>query len=317
MSDTTRDLSHQNGYAFWRRLLIYQAERFPVLAHGVMIAAFTFSAVSYSRICRGAEGFIEWVDFAIGVFITVSLFFLVRIFDEFKDQEDDRRYRSYLPVPRGLVTLRELRWLGIATVAAQVMVLLLLQPRMLYLYMLVLVYLSLMGVEFFVPTWLKARQILYITSHMFIIPLIDLYASGLDWLLADAEPHLGLLWFFAVSYANGLVLEFGRKIRTSDQEEPNVVSYTGLYGTKGGVRIWLGLLAATFLLAIGASAYAGYGAVAYVVLAVFFAMGALPGFLWLQRPTVQRSKYIEYASAGWTVLMYLSLGAVPMLERLV
>ena len=48
---------------------------------------------------------------------------------------------------------------------------------------------------------------------------IDLYSSGLDWKLDNAEPHLGLLFFFAVSYMNGLVLEFGRKIRTPEKEE--------------------------------------------------------------------------------------------------
>jgi len=47
-----------NNQSFIRRFLTYQKERFPFLAHGVMISAFTFSAVSYSRICRGEEGFI-------------------------------------------------------------------------------------------------------------------------------------------------------------------------------------------------------------------------------------------------------------------
>ncbi len=45
---------------------------------------------------------------------------------------------------------------------------------------------------------------------MFIIPLIDIYASGLDWFLAGVPPPRGLLFFFAVSYMNGIVLEIGR-----------------------------------------------------------------------------------------------------------
>ena len=99
----------QNTDPFYKRIFQYQKERFPVLGHGVLISAFTFSAVSYSRICRGAEGFIPIKDFLIGIWATITLFMLVRIFDEFKDKEDDAKYRSYLPVPRGLVSLKELQ----------------------------------------------------------------------------------------------------------------------------------------------------------------------------------------------------------------
>jgi len=306
----------QNNLPFYRRFLIYQKERFPFLVHGIMIAAFTFSAVSYSRICRGEEGFIEISDYLIGVFATVTLFFLVRIFDEFKDKDDDAKYRTYLPVPRGLISLKELRIIGWVVGLAQIAVLAIFQLEMLYLYGIVLGYLFLMGVEFFVPTWLKERQILYITSHMAIIPLIDIYASGLDWLLGGSNAHWGLAWFFAVSYMNGLVLEFGRKIRTPESEEEGVVSYTGMYGTKGGVVIWMILMFITLTIAIGATHYANYGVIAYVILISFYVLCAIPGILFIKKPTVKLSKYIEYASALWTALMYLSLGGIPMLKAL-
>lgn len=308
--------NEENNASFFKRFYIYQKERFPFLAHGLMIAAFTFSAISYSRICREEEGFIAWSDYLIGVFATVTLFFLVRIFDEFKDREEDKKYRSYLPVPRGLISLKELKVIGIIVGVLQVAVIAIFQLKMLYLYIIVLLYLSLMGVEFFVPKWLKKHQIIYITSHMFIIPLIDIYSSGLDWLLDNSVLHWGLAWFFAVSYVNGLVLEFGRKIRTPEKEEEGVVSYTKMYGTKGGTMIWLALLFTTLLLAMGASHYAGFGWLAYLVLSVFFIICGLPGFSFILKPTAKKSKYIEYASAIWTALMYLSLGGIPMLKAL-
>lgn len=306
----------ENYLPFAKRFLIYQKERFPFIAHGIMISAFTFSAVSYSRICRGAEGFINWSDFFIGVFATVTLFFLVRIFDEFKDHEDDMKYRTYLPVPRGLISLSELKVIGLVVGITQIAVIAIFQLQMLYLYVIVLLYLCLMGVEFFVPEWLKKRQIIYITSHMVIIPLIDIYASGLDWLLGGGHAHWGLAWFFAVSYTNGLVLEFGRKIRTPESEEPNVVSYTGLYGTRGGTLIWIGLMFTTMLLAIGASYYANYSGWAILILGVCFILCSLPGWSFLKTPTVKKSKYIEYTTALWTILMYLALGGIPMLKGL-
>tara|TARA_B110000977_G_C11073811_1_gene490438 strand:- start:2386 stop:3324 length:939 start_codon:yes stop_codon:yes gene_type:complete len=303
-----------NNASFLKRFFIYQKERFPFLAHGILISAFTFSAISYSRISRGVEGFVEVKDFFIGVFITLSFFFLVRVFDEFKDKEEDAQYRKYLPVPRGLVSLKELKIIGWIVGLAQLFVIVIFQPQMIYLYSIVLIYLCLMGVEFFVPKWLKKRHLLYIISHMLIIPLIDFYASGLDWLLEGSTLHIGLVWFFLVSYFNGFVLEFGRKIRTPETEEEGIVSYTKLYGEKGGVIVWLGILFVTLLLAIGASLYANFGIISAVILGGFFLLCSAPGFLFLKNPTVKKAKLIEYASALWTVLMYLSLGVIPMIK---
>ncbi len=306
----------ENNLSLLRRLNIYQKERFPVLAHGLLITAFTFSAIAYSRICRGIGSFISTKDFLIGIFASFTLFLLVRIFDEFKDQEDDAKYRKYLPVPRGLVSLKELASLGWIIAIIQIAVIGFFQTKMLFLYALVLVYLLLMSKEFFIPEWLKKHQIAYILSHMMIIPLIDLYSSGLDWLLAGDVLHKGVFWFMAVSFVNGIVLEFGRKIKTPSSEEEGVVSYTKLYGTKRAVAIWISLLATTTGLAIGAANYASYGQTAIGILISFFTICSVPAILFLLKPTVKKAKWIEYASGAWTILMYLSLGAIPMIKTL-
>src|SRR5207248_6857252 len=100
------------------RWWVYQRERFPVLAHGLLIAAFSSSAVCFSAILRGRELYPDaqvqtpaepsWRSLLVA-FVTAFFFFLqLRIADEHKDYDEDARYRPYRPVPRGLVTLREL-----------------------------------------------------------------------------------------------------------------------------------------------------------------------------------------------------------------
>ncbi len=178
----------ENNASFLYRFYLYQKERFPFLGHGLLVASFSFSAISYSRICRGAQGFVNFKTFLTGIFITISLFLLVRIFDEFKDAKDDALFRSELPVPRGLISLRELALTAIIIVTLQVIVNLLFFPQILVIYLAVIAYLLLMGKEFFVSRWLKKNQFWYVTSHMFIIPLIDMYASGLDWKVEGAHP---------------------------------------------------------------------------------------------------------------------------------
>ena len=188
---------------------------------------------------------------------------------------------------------------------------------MIGLYILVIGYLLLMRVEFFAPEFLKKRQILYITSHIMIIPLIDVFASGLDWKIEGSTPPIGLIFFFIVSYLNGIVLEFGRKIRTPEMEEEGVVSYTKLYGTEGGVLLWIKFLAYTLIVSLIAAGHAGYGWFAYTILVGLFVLCSLPAWLFLREPNEQYAKLIEKTSGIWTIGMYLILGGMPMAKSLI
>ncbi|TLV02921.1 UbiA family prenyltransferase [Dyadobacter luticola] len=306
----------ENRAPFLKRLYIYQKERFPILGHGLLVTAFSFSAISFSRICRGAEGFVSWKIFLTGIFTTISLFFLVRIFDEFKDAEDDAKYRKELAVPRGLITFRELAITGAIFAAVQIVVNLIFFPKMLLIYSIVIGYLLLMGKEFFIADWLRRHQFWYVVSHMVIIPLIDIYASGLDWLLAGVDAPSGLVFFFAVSFMNGIVLEVGRKIRVPEKESEGVLTYTSLLGTQKAVWLWIAILVVTLSLSIAASVFAGYGKTAFLVLGAVFIICSMPAFLFLNKKTEKLSKMIEYASALWTIAMYLTLGGGPMLSKM-
>jgi 4-hydroxybenzoate polyprenyltransferase len=71
------------------RWWIYQRERFPVVAHAPLIAAFSFSAISYSSMLCGA-GVLPAPGAAMVAFFSALLSFLqLRLADEFKDFEED------------------------------------------------------------------------------------------------------------------------------------------------------------------------------------------------------------------------------------
>src|SRR5437762_7863485 len=133
----------------------YQRERFPVFAHAPIIAAFSLSAVSYSALIRGTHHVPAWKP-CIVAFATSFLFFLqLRIADEFKDFEEDSLYRPYRPVPRGLISLRELGILGVGAAAIQLLLGLALDPSIVLLLAVAWFYLAMMSKEFFVGEWLK------------------------------------------------------------------------------------------------------------------------------------------------------------------
>ena len=297
---------------FWQ----YQKERYPFIAYFILIGTFSFSAISYSRISRLEDGFIGWPSFLVCVLNTVGLFFLVRVFDEFKDHEDDVRFRKSLPVPRGLISLQELKRIGWICFGFMLGVDLAFAPAILPLLGLVLGYLALMGKEFFISDWLKRHQFWYITSHMFIIPLVDVFASGFDWHLQNLEPPAGLLYFFMVSYLNGVVLEIGRKIKSPQTEEDGVLSYSKIMGARGAAFFWIALLILTGWLAWLAMDKAGIDQLSYQVLTSVLAICLLPAIIYLVRPTHKNGKNIEYASALWTLGLYLSLGGLQMILSL-
>lgn len=301
----------ENNRSFPIRFWKYLNERFPVLGHGLLVTAFSFSAISYSRICRGERGFIDLKTFFAGMVTTVGLFFLVRIFDEFKDKEEDAQFRKHLPVPRGLVSLKELALVGSIAFLLQLIINIVFIPNMLVIYGIVFAYLLLMGKEFFIPEWLKKHHFWYVVSHMLIIPLIDTYASGLDWFLEKESAPFGLLFFFIISFLNGVVLEVGRKIKTPENEEIN--TYSTKIGAKNATLLWVLMLLLTYIFSLIASHYANYGYIGMIILSGFFVSCCTIGFVFLKNQTKRNAKFIEYASAFWTIAMYLTLGGVPML----
>ena len=295
----------------WR---VYLRERFPLAANAPLVAAFSVSAVSVSRQLRG-EGGPPGAAAAVVAFVTALLFFFqLRVADEFKDFEDDRRYRPYRPVPRGLVTLAELRAAGVACAVVQLALALWLSPSLAGLLVLVWGYMALMACEFFAPRWLKCHPAAYMASHMAVIPLIDLYATACDWQVAGTSwPPSGLGWFLLASYVNGVVVEIGRKTRAPEDEEAGVETYSALWGPRGAVAAWLAAVGGAGCFAWRTAAAMGVGPAVGATLAVSAALCGLVAWAFLRAPGAGAGRRIEVASGVWTLAMYLSLGAMPML----
>ncbi len=299
----------------FKRWWTYQKERFPVLGHGLLIAAFSFSAVSYSAMLRNPDAFPAWQSVVVA-FGTSFLFFLeLRIADEFKDFEEDRQYRPYRPVQRGLVTLRELAVLGVIGGAIQLALALWLDWTLLGLLALVWVYLVLMSKEFFVGHWLKERPIPYLISHMVILPLVDLYATACDWWPRGSSAHLSLLWFLMASYFNGVVIEIGRKMRAPADEERGVKTYTFLWGRPVAAAAWVGAMLASGGCATVAALLIGFGPLVATILGIGVLLAAVAAWRFVREPITRTAKRIETVSGLWTILMYLSVGALPLAWR--
>lgn len=295
------------------RLWQYQRERFPVFAHGLLIAAFSFSGVCLSAILRGSEQLPSAATLFVAFACALSFFFQLRVADEFKDAQDDRLHRPYRPVPRGLVTLGELRAVAILTAVFQVVLCLLLKPGLIPLLIAAWAYLGLMTKEFFAADWLRKQPVVYMCSHMLILPIIDYFITACDWLPGTA-PH-GLLWFLAVSFFNGLVIEIGRKIRSPQEEEANVETYSALWGLNAAGTIWLTTMFVTAVCATITAMHYGLAPVTGGILVTLLVANTAVtvNLIRKSKSAPKTASRFEVISAVWTLILYLSVGTVPLL----
>lgn len=297
-----------------RRWWIYQNERFPVFAHGPLILAFSLCAVCFSSLLRGDGRFPEWQIIAVAFLSSFFSFLHLRLADEFKDIDEDSRYRPYRPVPRGLVTLRELGIVWVVTGMLQLALAVSLSIRLVPLLLVTWLYLGLMSREFYCREWLKSHPFTYMWTHMFIMPLIDFYATSCDWLTSSGHPPKGLYWFVLVSFLNGFIIEIGRKIRSPGDEEAGVETYSALWGREGAVRAWLLAMALTGGVALIAASKIGFILPVAAILGCLFIGSAVIGARFLHDP--KSGKAFEALAGLWTLCLYLLLGIVPLTWRL-
>jgi len=304
----------------------YQRERFPLASHLPLVAAFSSSAVCYVwllGVAGGAGGVqapsLETAPaparFLVAGLCCLLFFLQLRIADEFKDFAEDTAHRPYRPVPRGLVTLRELGVVFVLAGAAQAAMTIWLAPRLLILLAAAWAYLGLMSREFFVGGWLRRRPAAYMFSHMLIMPLIDFYATGAQWMTTTPEspPVAGLAAFLGMSYCNGLVFEIGRKIRRPADEEPGVGTYSALWGRRRAVLAWVAALAASGACAVAAARLIGFTFLLVVVVAAALLAAAAAGIGFLRAAQAPSGKRFEIVSGLWMIAAYISLGVAPAL----
>jgi len=292
-----------------KRWWIYQKERFPLLAHGPLIGAFSACAVAFSSLLRGAPG-PDWQMYLTAFGVCLLMFLQLRIADEFKDAEEDARWRPYRAVPRGLVTLAELRIVFIIAALIQLGLVLWLDPGLWIVLAIAWTYLGLMSVEFFCRDWLKKSPVIYLLSHMGIMPLVDFFGTACEWMPRGASAPAGLGWFLAASFCNGIVIEIGRKLRQPVDEEEGVETYSRLWGKIGGATAWWVALIGTFICAAAAARAIHFATPVMIGLGIVALLALFQTHRYLFKAS--SGKMIENLSALWTLSLYLLLGLIPL-----
>ena len=317
---------------------IYLNERFPLGKNSIFVLIFTLSGYIYTGLLYNSKIInqifskeikvpMPWHKI-VALFIIIFMFFLqLRITDEFKDYEEDLKYRAYRPVQRGVITLKALGKIGIATVIIQIILAYIIDFKIIYFMIIVWFYMFLMAKEFFIKEWLTKRILIYALSHVVIMIFITLVIVNATQyiVLGEAENifkfvalqryrhniDIALIPLFTLNYLNGIVLEIGRKTRRADEEEHGVQTYSKLWGKKKAVVI-LSLLFAVeyFLVILGLSytyekyfLFSGLTLLIILIISIYFMIKFLKKDL--------SGKIVESVSGLWIVFSSMGLGLLP------
>jgi 4-hydroxybenzoate polyprenyltransferase len=222
------------------RWLAYIAERFPVLAYGLLIFS-CYSSNQFLAHVLTAPGEPMRYDLSslVGALAVLGVFLHLRIFDDHKDFADDCRYYPDRALQRGLVSLRDLKLLLAGVIAAELALAAVCGPGAVVSMLLVLAFSLLMLKEFFAREWLKQRFLLYASTHMLILPLLAIaifsFATG-------GYPWQAPAWYWVYSWVGFCVAfnwEVSRKIRAPEEEIDGVDTYTKRFGTYGAAYLVL------------------------------------------------------------------------------
>ena len=328
---------------------IYLNERFPLGKNSFFVLIFTLSGYIYTELLYNSKIIksilskevnrvpllwdkeidkvpIIWYKLFPLFIIIFMFFFQLRITDEFKDYEEDLKYRPYRPVQRGIISLKALGKIGISTVIIQIILAHVINPKLIYFMLLVWIYMFLMTKEFFIKNWLTERILIYALSHvviMIFITLVIVKGTGyileshfLETLYLSVEKYgknifIGLIPLFALNYLNGIVLEIGRKTRRADEEEYGVQTYSKLWGKKKAAVI-LSLLFAVeyFLVILGLSyTYEKYFLFSGLVLLIILIISIYFMIKFLKKDL--SGKIVESVSGLWIVFSSMGLGLLP------
>jgi hypothetical protein len=288
-----------------RRLWPYLRERFPLHVHGPLIAMLVWALAA----CAGGAGFAQILP---AVLVLTGFFFQVRVFDEHKDAAIDAAWRRELPVPRGLITLAELRRVAWFVLLVQGVLHAVWLREQAPWFVLLAGFLLVMGREFFLGDRLRANLLLYGATHMLLLPLVAFYAATLSG--RPAGELFGRCWPALVAvYFAGFALEIGRKLRAPEGERPGVETYSAVYGPARATMLWLAAVVLGGWFALLALDRAGAPTSFFCLLLFAAFLVAFPALRFIEQPEATLAKRVEQAAGWWMLTQLALLGAAGWL----
>jgi 4-hydroxybenzoate polyprenyltransferase len=248
----------------FRRLLAWMAERFPV-ANILGVVLVWAAAFVWGRAFTTQGPVAVRARDAAAALAAVAFFLMLRIFDEHKDYASDCITHPGRVLQRGLITLRDLKMIGVLVIAVQLSASILADGGggpVTRAWIAAFAWSLLMAREFFVREWLRPRLVLYALSHMVVMPLAVFWMIRMS---AGTATLPASIWMLPlVSYLTGFAFEIARKLKAPADERDNVDSYTKALGTHRAPMILAAVLTSASIGFVGLLAVVADGAIVVI-----------------------------------------------------
>lgn len=248
---------------FFKELYIYQKEMYPIiprlllgmivfaeiyfivlLNNGVLIDISTLSIIKRIAVGGMTDGML-WdgvqilelgkigIEELVCGFTIFSFLFWLRIADDFKDREVDKRLFSHRPLPSGRVSEKTLKIFISVLIAITLIINYIYMPNFLFCIILY-TYGSLMAVWFFQKHKIQKSLPMALLTHNPVQLIMNIYI--ISFVIIKYWPHINPLNIYCILavftlYFPALIWEVTRKIR-APKDETEYVTYSKLFGYK-------------------------------------------------------------------------------------
>lgn len=280
------------------RWMIFLWERFNPPSHLVMIVLFTMGTATLADISNTTQ--IIW-----GTLLATIFFLRLRLFDEIKDYETDIAVNPTRPLPRGLLTIFDLKIALIALLVCEALLVSTYLPAALATWGIAALWSLLMYKEFFIPGLIRPYLTTYATSHTLVtLPLTLALITGMS---GDKDIQTSEVWAAIGAWLVFNIFELGRKTFQPMEERKDVESYSLIWGRFGAIALVLahaGLVAYAFITA------SSYESMLTTMLACvgFLVICAL---LYLFKVEKWSGQVWRAASSVYIILVYGALALLP------
>lgn len=300
---------------FSKRLKLYLDERFPLATHVVVVFAFFFSNYFLAeRLLHPGPASLGPRVIA-GMLVVLLTFFLLRIFDEFKDYARDVVAHPERVVSRGIMPLSELKRMGWGVVAVLAAFNAFLGWQALAAYVFVIGFALLMFKEFFVGEWLNRHILTYAITHQGITPLLCAYVYVVALAPQGGAWHEVFWLQLLMGAGTGLGWEISRKVRMPEDEHPQIETYSKRYGPMGASAIAFLSLSVGAGSAVAAGLQTGFPIFAFGLLGLGWLVAAFGFGKFWTKPTPKGAIGLDNWAAVLMLLCYIAIAVGAVADR--
>jgi len=281
-----------------KRFNTYQKERFPLV---ILVATTTAVVLSSNAVTLSS---LSPVSFLAAFFAGLLYLFHIRVIDEIRDNQHDNTYHLSRPIPRGVISLKELKTLDAVGVGVFLVIAFLFGKLTLLIGVVALLYTYLAGKEFFLGEIIRAKFFIYNAVNLVQMVLLQFFVYSL---FSNTWYKGNLVWIHLLFiFINAILLEVLRKIKIEPEESIGHDTYSWHIGFKRSLATFLAfafISYATFLWILLKNSIA----VIPISVSVLFVVPLLVSTISHSRKKTKKSENLLYLS---TLIMYVGLNLI-------